>query len=90
MATSKVSKKFQVLIPREIRDKLAVKKGDTVELQVRKGKIILTPVGVIPKAEAWYWSDQWQTKVKGSAKDLERGKARSYKSVAQLRKDLGH
>lgn len=89
MATSKVTQKFQIVIPREIRDKVRLNKGDRVDVQVRKGKIILTPVEVIPKAEAWYCSKEWQRKVKGSAKDLEKGRAGAYKSVAQLRRDLG-
>lgn len=41
MPTSKVSKKGQVVIPKEIREKLGIKAGDTVIFRVESGKVFI-------------------------------------------------
>ncbi|MFN3476824.1 MAG: AbrB/MazE/SpoVT family DNA-binding domain-containing protein [Candidatus Methylomirabilales bacterium] len=89
MPVVKVSHNFQVVIPREIRDQIPLKKGDLLQIEVKGGKIILTPAAAVPAEEAWYWSKAWQRKVKRAQEDLKGGKATRYKSVAELRKDLG-
>lgn len=44
MATVKVSSKYQVVIPREIRDIVRIAPGIEVDVQAREGSIILVPV----------------------------------------------
>lgn len=86
MATAKVSQNYQVVIPKEIRERISFKKGQLWDFKVSKGKIVLTPVRVVPVAEAWYWSKEWRQKVQKSRRDLRRGKAKAHKSVDELRK----
>lgn len=44
MPTVKVSSKYQVVIPREVRKITEIKPGTKVDVQVRNGEIVLVPV----------------------------------------------
>ncbi len=44
MATAKVMRRYQIVIPREIRRKVRIKEGDQVEVEYVEGKIVVTPV----------------------------------------------
>ncbi len=44
MATAKVMRRYQIVIPREIRRKVRIKEGDQVEVEYADGKIVVTPV----------------------------------------------
>jgi AbrB family looped-hinge helix DNA binding protein len=89
MPIAKVSHNFQVVMPKSIREQLPLKQGDLFQVEVKRGKIILTPAAVVPAEETWYWSKTWQRKVKRSRADLTRGKVTRHSSVAALRKALG-
>jgi len=43
MATAKISSKFQVVIPKEIREEAGIEVGRTVEVLVKEGIITLVP-----------------------------------------------
>lgn len=43
MATSKVSSKYQVVIPKEIRAEVGLRTGQTVEVIAKDGIIVLVP-----------------------------------------------
>lgn len=89
MPVAKVSHNFQVVMPKAVRERLPLKRGDLLHVEVKQGKIILTPAAVIPAEEAWYWSKTWQRKVKRSQADFKQGKVTRYPSAAALRKALG-
>ena len=44
MTTSPLSPKYQIVIPKEIRKKLALKPGQRLSVSERNGRIELTPV----------------------------------------------
>ena len=44
MVTVKVSSKYQVVIPREIRELVKITPGIEIEVQAQEGNIILVPV----------------------------------------------
>lgn len=44
MPTVRVSPKFQVVIPREIREQIALKPGQQVEVLLHDGRIELIPI----------------------------------------------
>ncbi|MBI1742110.1 AbrB/MazE/SpoVT family DNA-binding domain-containing protein [Candidatus Acetothermia bacterium] len=53
MPLVKVKEKYQVTIPTNIREKLALKVGDVLEADIEKDKIVLKPQLVVDKAQAW-------------------------------------
>ncbi len=53
MATAKVMKRYQIVIPREIRRKIKIKEGDQVEVEYVEGKIVVTPLRGSSEKAVW-------------------------------------
>lgn len=49
MATVKVSPKYQVVIPREVREELGIKAGEKVQIFLYDGRIEFVPVKSVRK-----------------------------------------
>jgi AbrB family looped-hinge helix DNA binding protein len=49
MATVRIGVSRQVAIPKKLHDQLGLTPGDHLEIEVRGGKLILTPKGLIDK-----------------------------------------
>ncbi len=88
-ATVKVREKYQVTIPEEVRGKIPLKVGERVEVTARGSEIVIRPIVLIPRDQAWFWSKQWQDQVSQSLKDLKKGKTKVFKSVKEARKHFG-
>lgn len=43
-AVTKIDDRGRILIPKKIRDKLMLKEGDTLTLEIVDGKVILSPI----------------------------------------------
>lgn len=43
MVTAKVHRKYLVVVPKELREKLDIKVGDIVEFRVENDKVVLVP-----------------------------------------------
>jgi len=80
MPLVKVKNKYQIVIPDEVRKKLHVEIGDTLEIEERDGILVARPVMVIDKSQAYFWTEEWQkgereaeeAKKKGKSKDFDR------------------
>lgn len=60
MALVKVTRNFQVSIPKEIREALNVQEGDLIEVQARDGEIVMLPKKLVDADQAWFWTREWQ------------------------------
>lgn len=78
----------QVTIPKNIIDKLKLKTGDNLEIRIENDEIKLKPVLIIDRSQAWYWSEEWQDKLREANKDLKLGKIKNAKNVEDLIKQL--
>ncbi len=87
--TVKVREKFQVTIPEDVRSKISLKVGERVEVLARANEIVIRPIIEVPRDQAWFWSKEWQEQVARSRKDMERGKAKVFKSAKEARKHFG-
>ena len=81
--------KSQITIPKELVKKLNLKVGDKLDVQVKDGKLVLTPVIIVPKEQGWYYSTEWQEKEKRVDQQIKEGKLCVAESAAELFKDLG-
>lgn len=88
--TVKVREKYQVTIPEDVRAKIPLSVGERVEVVARKGEIVIRPIIEIPRSQAWFWSQEWQEQIAQSRKDIEKGKAKVFKSVREARKHFGN
>ena len=90
MSTSvKVREKYQVTIPEAVRNKVPLKIGDRVEVTSRGNEIVIRPIVEIPKAQAWFWSKEWQEQISQSVQDIEKKKVKVFKSVKEAKKHFG-
>lgn len=78
----------QITIPKDIIDKLGLKKGDNLNIEVEDGKIIVKPVVMVPKSQAWFWTDEWQVAEKEVDEYIKEGKIKTADNIDELMKDL--
>lgn len=83
-----LKQKSQVTIPKKIVEKLGLKVGDKIDIEEKNGKLILTPVAIVPRDQAWFYTPEWQ---KGEAevdRQLKEGKVHISESLEKLFEDL--
>jgi AbrB family looped-hinge helix DNA binding protein len=79
MKTLTVSPKRQIAIPKEVCEKLHIKEGDQLIVEIREGKIVLEPSIQIPRSQAWFWAEDVQKKIRKAEKNFGEGKSKTYK-----------
>lgn len=84
-----LKQKSQVTIPSELVKKMNLRPGDKLEIVEQDGRLIITPVVVIPRDQAWFYSKEWQQGEARVNEDIGEGKVRTAFSKAELFKDLG-
>lgn len=62
MQITRVSPKRQITIPKEVCDKLQLKAGDFLEVDINNEGIILIPKKLISRDQEWFWTKEWQQK----------------------------
>ncbi|MFH1026273.1 MAG: AbrB/MazE/SpoVT family DNA-binding domain-containing protein [Nitrospirota bacterium] len=87
MKTLTVSPKRQIAIPKDVCERLHIKEGDQLILEVREGKLVLEPSINIPRSQAWFWTEEVQEKIKNADKNFKVGKYRKY-DVDEFVKEL--
>lgn len=83
-----MNNKGQVTIPARTRKNLGL--GDEEQFQIieENGRIILNPVIIISKDQAWYWTEEWQNGELEADNEIKEGKTKSFESVDALLDDL--
>lgn len=78
---AKVRDRNVITIPSEIIKAAGIKPGDDVEIIMEAdGSIRLVPVLVIPKDQAWFYSEHWQKAMVEASKEASSGKIKTYDS----------
>ncbi|AND86312.1 AbrB/MazE/SpoVT family DNA-binding domain-containing protein (plasmid) [Clostridium tyrobutyricum] len=85
---TQLREKSQITIPKEVIKKLKLKVGDSIDIDVEDNNIILKPVVIVPKDQAWFWSKEWQQDEKQADKDIKNGETKKFNSVQELFDDL--
>lgn len=63
--------------------------GDHISVEVINGGIFLRPVAWHDKSQEYFWTEEWQKKVKRSQQNFEQGKYKTFDNVDDLIKELG-
>ena len=84
----RIRKRFQITIPRRIREKLKIGVGDVVEMAIRNGKIILSPKKLIDSGQAYFWTKGWQEGEREAEEDIKAGRVKVFENVGDLLNDL--
>jgi AbrB family looped-hinge helix DNA binding protein len=83
-----VRDKSQITLPKEILDELEIKKGDNLEIIIQDGKIIITPVLVIDRSQAWFWTKEWQDGEREADEDIRMGRVSKAMNLDELMEHL--
>lgn len=84
-----LKQKSQVTIPNEVVKKLKLAVGDKLDEVVKDGKIIITPVVVIPKDQMWFYSKEWQDGEMDVDRQVREGKTTKASTMEDLFDGLG-
>lgn len=84
----KLRSRAQVTLPKAAIKKLKLKEGDNLSVEVADGKVIITPVAVIPRDELWAWSPEMRGIIEQSRLEAKEGNLKGYDSVEELWQDL--
>ncbi|OGW17002.1 MAG: AbrB family transcriptional regulator [Nitrospinae bacterium RIFCSPLOWO2_12_FULL_45_22] len=74
----------QITLPREIVKKMKLQEGDNLDVIAEDDKIIIKPVLVIDRSQAWFWSKEWQAMEKEADEDIKHGRVQKAKNVKEL------
>jgi AbrB family looped-hinge helix DNA binding protein len=85
---SKIQRNFQVTIPAEIRKRAHLEVGDLVEFELREDGILMKPMQIIEKSQAWFWSPEWQEQERLVEDDIRKGKLKVSESVEGFLEEL--
>jgi AbrB family looped-hinge helix DNA binding protein len=87
---AKITRNFQVSIPKEVRDRLHLEEGDFVEVEERDGEIVMVPKKLIDADQAWFWSREWQAGEREVDEDIRAGRLIGpFKNVEEIKKHFG-
>jgi len=85
---TKLRGRSQITLPNEILKKMKLNEGDTLEITVEDDRIIVKPVMIIDRTQAWFWAKEWQEKEKEVEQDIKKGRIHHVKDVKDLIKKL--
>jgi len=83
-----LKQKSQVTIPKKIVEKLRLKVGDKISIEEKGGRLILSPVAIVPRDQAWFYSPKWQEGEAEVDRQVKDGKIHIAESLEKLFKDL--
>ncbi len=73
-------------LPAELRKALALEAGDSIEITVKDGSLVLTPVAVVPRP--WRLSPSGEKKEAEADRQIAAGKVKRFDTAEQLIEDL--
>ena len=81
---TKLRNRSQVTLPKEVVKALDLKVGDDLKVEVKSGRVIITPVAVIPKDELWAWKPEIRQAIIEGRKEAHAGKLKAYESLDEM------
>ncbi|MDA8229297.1 MAG: AbrB/MazE/SpoVT family DNA-binding domain-containing protein [Desulfitobacterium hafniense] len=82
-----VQKRMLVSLAQIAKD-INLHEGDHVVIEERDGGIFLRPVEWIDKNQKYFWSEEWQAKIRRSQEELENGEYQKFENMEDAIKDL--
>lgn len=88
MSLVKVKSKYQIVIPEDVRQRLKVEIGDTLEIEEKNGVLVAKPVMVIEKSQAYFWTKEWQEMEKEAEEAKKKKRFKDFKKADEAVKWL--
>lgn len=87
-AIVKIARHYQVTVPQAIRKASGLREGELVNFEFKDGVIIMTPVCVIKREQAYFFNEKWQKAIKKSEMEIRKGSYKVYRSGSELEKEI--
>ncbi len=72
-STTRIGPKHQITIPKNIFQTLHLEVGDFLDAGVEDNTIVFVPQKLIPKDQAWFWTEEWQKGERKADEAIRRG-----------------
>jgi AbrB family looped-hinge helix DNA binding protein len=76
-----VRKKFQITLPKSVREDLHLDEGDLLAIQVRDDELVLRPQKLIDRDQTWYWTPGWQAAERQADEDIKAGRVERFETA---------
>lgn len=73
----------------QVAKELNLQEGDHVLIEEREGGIFIRPVSWHDKSQEYFWTKEWQDRMKRSLEDIEKGNYKKFENTDDLLKELG-
>jgi antitoxin MazE len=60
VATTKMTRNFQVTVPKAAREQLGLGQGDIFAVEVRGNDLVLKRQHLVDADQAWFYTEEWQ------------------------------
>lgn len=81
---TKLRGRSQITLPSDVVKKLKLNTGDNLDITLEGDKIVIKPVLIIDRSQAWFWSEEWQDKEKEADEDIRAGRVYRAKDTNDL------
>lgn len=71
---TEIRNRGQITLPTELLKKLKLKTGDHIDIEIEGDRIIIDPVTVISRSQAWFWTPEWQEGERRADEDIKAGR----------------
>ena len=84
----KLGQNYQFAIPKEIIESLQLHVNDYLDVRVEGNKMIVEPQVIVPKDQAYFYTQEWQADEQKASQDIKNGKVTQTKNLKQLFRKL--
>ena len=84
-----VRNRNQITIPKEYTEYVNVGEGEELRYEMTDdGALILRPVITVPKDQAWFWTEKWQSEEREVDEEIKTGQISSPQNAEDFINDL--
>lgn len=84
----KLGKSNQVAIPKEIVKTLHLEPDDYIDVFIEDNRIVLEPKVVIPRDQAYFFTEEWQKEERLAERDIRSGKVTKTEGIDELFEEM--
>jgi AbrB family looped-hinge helix DNA binding protein len=84
-ATTKMTRNYQVTVPKSVREQLGLSQGDIFSVEAQGSDLVLKRQRLVDADQAWFWTDEWQKGEREADEDIAAGRVWGpYKTADEL------
>lgn len=84
----KLGQNYQVALPKVVVKMLQLQINDYLDVSVKGNKIVIEPQVMIPKDQAYFYTQDWQKEEQEATEDIKKGRVTKTKNTKELFKEL--